>query len=45
MKKILIAILILIFLFAFVRIITSTYKNIKRNNSAQAFAIVRHTVI
>lgn len=34
MKKILIFILILIFLFAFVRITTSIYENIKRGNNA-----------
>jgi len=31
MKKIIIAILILMFIFAFIRISTSTYENLKRN--------------
>ncbi len=31
MKKIIISILILLFIFAFIRITTSTYENLKRN--------------
>lgn len=39
MRKILAVIFILIFAFAFIRITTSTYENIKRRNNAQLFHI------
>ena len=45
MKKILISILILIFLFAFIRITTSTYENIKRRNNAQAMPVTEFSII
>ena len=42
MKKILIAILILVFIFASVRIITSTYENFYRETKAIDVSIEKH---
>ena len=45
MKKILITILILIVVFALIRITTSTYENIKRRNNAQAMPVPDFSII
>ena len=42
MKKILIAVLILLFIFALVRISTSTYENMVRENKEKAMFVLQH---
>ena len=42
MKKILIAVLILLFIFAFIRISTSTYENMVRDNKEKAMSVTQH---
>lgn len=45
MKKFLIVILVLIFAFASVRIITSTYENAKQKNNAKAMNVHISTIV
>ena len=45
MKKLLITILVLLFLFALIRITTSTYENIKRQSSGLKVAYSQHDAI
>ncbi len=45
MKKILIIVLILFFVFAFIRITTSIYENKKRRDNAQGLSVSEHSII
>ncbi len=45
MKKVLIVILVLLFVFAFIRITTSTYENIKRRNNAQVTPLSEYSIM
>lgn len=45
MKKILVVILVLLFVFAFIRITTSTYENIKRTNNAHAMPVSEYKIM
>ena len=39
MKKVLVVILVVMFVFAFLRITTSTYENLKRGHDSQVFQV------
>ncbi len=45
MKKILITILILLLVFALIRITTSTYENIKRRNNAHVMPVSEYRIM
>ena len=45
MRRIFVVILVLLFIFALIRITTSTYENKKRRNNVQTFTISKESIM